>query len=104
MERAKFEDLHKSERLKTKGDRFYNDLEGFALYKLSYYQCFKCAEPYFGGMKDCEAGQNAYNNFKKEELVCGKCAAVSVGGGVKNCKTHGMDFIEYKCKFCCSIA
>jgi hypothetical protein len=26
MERAKFEDLHKSERLKTKGDRFYNDL------------------------------------------------------------------------------
>ena len=37
MERAKFEDLHKNPRLKTVGDRFYNDLEGFALYKLSYY-------------------------------------------------------------------
>jgi len=37
MERAKFEDLHKAARLNTKGDRFYNDLEGFALYKLSYY-------------------------------------------------------------------
>ena len=54
MERAKFEDLHKMERLKIKGDRFYNDLEGLALYKLSYYQCFKCSDAYFGGMKDCE--------------------------------------------------
>lgn len=104
MERAKFEDLHKDPRLKKPGDPFYNDLLGYALKRLSYYQCFKCNEPYFGGMKDCEAAQNDYQNFKKEDLVCGKCAAVSVGGGVKNCKTHGMDFIEYKCKFCCSIA
>jgi hypothetical protein len=55
MERAKFEDLHKEKRLHQPGDRFYNDLKGFSLYKLSYYQCFKCQEPYFGGKKDCEA-------------------------------------------------
>mmetsp|Transcript_14822 Transcript_14822/g.22973 ORF Transcript_14822/g.22973 Transcript_14822/m.22973 type:complete len:255 (+) Transcript_14822:1109-1873(+) len=55
LERAKFEDLHKEERLKKPGDRFYNDLKGFALYKLSYYQCYKCQDPYFGGKKDCEA-------------------------------------------------
>lgn len=60
LERAKFEDLHKNERLKLPGDRFYNDLQGFALYKLSYYMCFKCSDPYFGGMKDCEAAQNDY--------------------------------------------
>lgn len=89
MERAKFEDLHKNPRLKTQGDRFYNDLKGFALYKLSYYMCFKCQNPYFGGMKDCEAAQNDYQNFKKEELVCGKCAAVAVGGGIQDCKKHG---------------
>lgn len=82
LERAKFEDLHKNPRLKQPGDRFYNDLKGFALYKLSYYMCFKCQNPYFGGMKDCEAAQNDYQNFKKEELVCGKCAAVAVGGGI----------------------
>ena len=103
MERAKFEDLHKDPRLKNKDDAYYNDLQGYAMKRLSYYQCFKCNEPYFGGMKACEA-VNDYNNFKKEELVCGKCAAVSVGGGIKNCKIHGMEFIEYKCKFCCSIA
>jgi hypothetical protein len=105
MERAKFEDLHKHERVVKPGDeRFYNNLKAFALHKLSYYECFKCSEPYFGGMKDCEAGQNDYNSFKKEELVCGKCSAVSVGGGIKNCKTHGTEFIEFKCKFCCSVA
>lgn len=55
MERAKFEDLHKEPRLKKPGDPFYNDLLGYALKRLSYYQCFKCNDPYFGGMKDCEA-------------------------------------------------
>jgi E3 ubiquitin-protein ligase MYCBP2 len=54
MERAKFEDLHKNPRLKDPNDRFYNDLRSFSIYKLSYYQCFKCKSPYFGGMKDCE--------------------------------------------------
>ena len=44
MERAKFEDLHKVDRFKNAqpGDRFHNNLKEFALYKLSYYQCFKC--------------------------------------------------------------
>lgn len=60
MERAKFEDLHKHERLKKVGDPYYNNLQSFALYKLSYYMCFKCQSPYFGGMKDCEQGQNDY--------------------------------------------
>lgn len=57
MERAKFEDLHKHEKVMKPGDdRFYNNLKAFALHKLSYYECFKCSDPYFGGMKDCEAG------------------------------------------------
>lgn len=102
LERAKFEDLHKHERIKK--PPFNNDLQSYALAKLSYYMCFKCQNPYFGGMKDCDQANQDYANFKKEELVCGKCAAVAVGGGVKQCKKHGTDYIEYKCKFCCSIA
>ena len=54
-------------------------------------------------MKDCEGGQEA-GAYKPEELVCGKCAAVSVGAGIQNCVKHGTDFIEFKCKFCCSLA
>lgn len=105
MERAKFEELHKHDRVcKNKDDRFYGKLQEYAMAKLSYYMCFKCQNPYFGGMKDCDAANQDYANFKKEELVCGKCAAVAVGGGEKTCKKHGTDFIEFKCKFCCSIA
>ena len=35
--------------------------------------------------------------------MCGKCSSV-VAAGVTNCKLHGKDFIDYKCKFCCQVA
>lgn len=56
VERAKFEGIDKHDRLKDPKDKFFNDLRGYSIYKLSYYMCFKCKSPYFGGMKDCEAG------------------------------------------------
>jgi len=72
---------------------------------LAYYMCFKCKEPYFGGKKNCEQNnEEVKENFKPEELVCGKCAAQTVGVGQNNCKKHGHEFIEFKCKFCCAIA
>lgn len=36
--------------------------------------------------------------------MCGKCSAVGVGAGIKECKKHGVEFIDFKCKYCCSIA
>ena len=41
-------------------------------------------------------------NYKKDELVCAKCSAI--GSALLNCKMHGTDYIEFKCKFCCNIA
>jgi len=38
--------------------------------------------------------------FKPEELVCANCCEIPV----ENCPKHGKDFIEFKCKFCCSVA
>jgi E3 ubiquitin-protein ligase MYCBP2 len=55
VERAKFENLDKDARLKDPNDIFYNNLQKFAMFKLAYYQCFKCKTAYFGGMKDCLA-------------------------------------------------
>jgi hypothetical protein len=60
--------------------------------------------PYFGGLKSCEAANDSGKEFKPDELVCGKCSAVAAGGGAKDCPNHGSDFIEFKCKFCCSVA
>ena len=51
--RAEHEGLHKADRLKLEGDRFFNDLPALAMFKLAYYICFKCQKPYYGGMKDC---------------------------------------------------
>jgi hypothetical protein len=53
LERAKVEKIDTSERLTTEGDEFFENLQTFSMYKLSYYQCFKCNEAYFGGIKDC---------------------------------------------------
>lgn len=56
-------------------------------------------------------------NFNPEELVCGKCAAEELGGQGKpifafspldsylmiplvDCKKHGKDYIEFKCRYC----
>lgn len=53
LERAKFEGIDKEKRLKDPTDAYYNNLQAFAMYKLAYYQCFKCKDAYFGGKKDC---------------------------------------------------
>lgn len=67
--------------------------------------CFKCKNPYFGGLKSCENNNDAaMKEYKPSELVCASCAADCVGGGIKDCKEHGKDFIEFKCKFCCNVS
>jgi hypothetical protein len=54
FERGKYEGLDKNERLRNPNDRFFNKYENYCMENLSYYECFKCKGPYFGGMKDCE--------------------------------------------------
>lgn len=56
--------------------------------RLSYYMCFKCKTPYFGGLKECGNNMEADGAFKMEDLVCGKCANAALGGKT-NCQTHG---------------
>ena len=89
LERAKLEGLDKHEKLKNPNDPYYNDLQGLAMFKCAYYPCFKCKEPYFGGMNDCGDEAMMAADFRKEDLVCAKCSADMVGAGEKNCKTHG---------------
>ncbi|CDW73844.1 myc binding protein 2 [Stylonychia lemnae] len=104
LQRAVIEGIDKDERLTNPEDRFYNDLQEYALYKLAFYECFKCKLPYFGGMRDCiqEAQQDTQHN--KEDYMCGKCKALTHQYGLTNCDTHGEDYIEYKCQYCCELA
>ena len=87
----------------------------YAIAIYSYYMCFKCQTPFFGGLKSCEnmmeeekGMTHSYiykllgkEGFDPKELVCANCCDVAP---IENCTKHGKDFIEFKCKFCCSIA
>jgi hypothetical protein len=86
--------------------RFKGDPLGFAMARFAYYECFRCKLPYFGGQAVCAGGpgENEEGQFDPKLLVCGSCASGGAAGAETNCAVHGNDFIEYKCKFCCSVA
>ena len=99
--------MQNDERITNPNDKdYFRQPEKYALARFAYYECFKCSTPYFGGKKECENQRDMnMGDFKKEELVCTQCAAKDMkdATGATNCKTHGTEFIEYKCKFCCNI-
>ncbi|ULT86357.1 hypothetical protein L3Y34_006204 [Caenorhabditis briggsae] len=78
----------------------YNQPEEFALDRYMYVLCHKCKKAYFGGESRCQAALDS-SQFNPEELLCGGCSDTS---GVQVCPRHGVEYLEYKCRFCCSIA
>jgi len=101
VKRLKFEGMEKDARLTNPEDHYYKQPEKYAMDRFAYYECFKCKKPYFGGKKECEQNMDR-GNYEASELVCPGCAAVGLEG--QTCGTHGLEFIEFKCKFCCNIA
>lgn len=104
------EGLDKDCRLTEPGGRYFQKPGDLALDILAYYVCFKCKQPYYGGQRQCDAGVGGMpmvggggggnqEDFDPSELVCGGCAQQ---GAI--CATHGADYIQWKCKFCCSPA
>ena len=107
VERAKFEGLDKDERLEKEGDPFFGKLEDLAMHKLTFYECFTCKVPYYGGMRDCAEAMRQEEEEKlplPEDLKCSWCHSVGKGAGKTVCEVHGEDSIEYKCKYCCKTA
>jgi len=99
--RLEYEGLSKCEAVTTKGARFYNDPESFAIERYAYYVCFKCGKAYYGGEAQCDADAGLGDSYNPEELVCGGCSDVS---RAQMCPKHGTDYLEYKCRYCCSVA
>ena len=108
--RLRVEGLDKDLRLTEPGGRYWEKPGDLALDILAYYTCFKCKQPYYGGQRQCDAGVGGMplggggvggnqEDFDPAELVCGGCAQQGA-----NCATHGADYIQWKCKFCCSPA
>jgi len=56
-------------------------------------------QAYYGGEARCDA--EVGEEYDPTELVCGACSDVS---RAQMCPKHGTDFLEYKCRYCCSVA
>ena len=72
LKNAEEQGLLFDERLKNPGDVYFGKPQEFANHRCSFYQCFKCEKPYFGGLIDCEqeAANAAQQDMKKENLLC----------------------------------
>jgi hypothetical protein len=97
LERMKLEGLDEHEALITESSKYYKKPLEWCRENLTYYECFKCRKPYFGGLKECAGADREEPN--REELVCGGCSA-----GSASCPKHGAQFLEFKCKYCCNLA
>ncbi|XP_058807986.1 E3 ubiquitin-protein ligase MYCBP2-like [Phymastichus coffea] len=98
--RLEYEGLHKAEAVTTPGGRYYQDPATYAMDRYAYYVCYKCQKAYYGGEARCDV-QPAGEAFDPTELVCGGCSDVA---RAQMCPKHGTDFLEYKCRYCCSVA
>ncbi len=98
---AKANDLDKDQRLSDKNSIYFHNLAKLAMDTISFFLCFKCKKPYYGGKKDCNRGVD--HVLQPEEYVCSLCAFQGIRGNA-SCSKHGTEHILYKCKFCCSIA
>ena len=104
LQRLKFENLQAAPEITTQKGQFYGKPLEYAMHRFAYYPCFKCKKPYFGGMRACgaPAAVGADGSFDPEELVCGSCRPAAQG--TNECTAHGKEFIQRKCRFCCSPA
>lgn len=100
LQRLEFEGLSKAKELIDPASKWHNNREGYSMDRYAYFMCFKCTHPYFAGQRRCDAGEDD-KPFDPADLVCGGCSG-SVSG--QECPTHGKDFLEWKCQFCCTIS
>ena len=54
VQMATEEGYDRAGRVVTQGDQYFGKLTDFAMHNCSIYECYRCKEPYFGGMEDCQ--------------------------------------------------
>jgi hypothetical protein len=95
--RLKYEGREQDQAVADPEGQFYRNVVAYALNIFLFYECYTCKRPYFAGGYQC---QEANAEFDPKELVCPACQPSSI----TDCKTHGKDWLTYKCRFCCSVA
>jgi hypothetical protein len=76
LQRLKFEGREQDPAISVKGGEWYQNPVGFAMKQYLFYQCFKCARPYFAGGYQCVDA--SVQGFDPSELICPSCQPSSV--------------------------
>ncbi|KAJ1346815.1 hypothetical protein KIN20_001718 [Parelaphostrongylus tenuis] len=98
--RLKFDGLLNCTALTDPQSEFFNRPEEYAMDRYMYVLCNVCQKAYFGGESRCQMALQSFQ-YNAAELVCGGCSAPP---GTDVCGRHGAEYLEYKCRYCCSIA
>eukprot|EP00347_Sterkiella_histriomuscorum_P021021 403335566 len=85
-------------------DPTYEQQVEYAMLKMAIYQCNDCGGCFYGGRRDCEAELDEAKQPKPEDLLCIVCTSYRYKILDDNCVHHGVEYIEYKCQFCCETA
>lgn len=106
LENAQLQGVFADGRVDDPADHYYGKSLDYAMHRCSFYQCYECKKPYFGGLIDCEqeAAQAEANPAQKEDLRCNDCTLKEIGAGKTECDKHGKIQIDWKCQYCCSVA
>uniref|UniRef100_A0A914Z5E4 RCR-type E3 ubiquitin transferase n=1 Tax=Panagrolaimus superbus TaxID=310955 RepID=A0A914Z5E4_9BILA len=99
--RLEYDGLLNSPAITSETSEFYQNPVTFAMERYVYVLCSKCGKAYFGGEASCQEALESSTNFNPEELLCGGCSDIA---GAEICGRHGVEYLEYKCRFCCSVA
>ncbi|VDO91516.1 unnamed protein product [Heligmosomoides polygyrus] len=98
--RLEFDGLLGCPALTDPQSEYFGRLEDYAMDRYMYVLCNVCQKAYFGGESRCQMALQSVE-YNAAELVCGGCSAPA---GTEVCGRHGAEYLEYKCRYCCSIA
>jgi hypothetical protein len=106
LARLRLEGREASTEITDPASPWHGNPGGYAMRLYAFLPCSRCGEPYFGGRRDelaPLAGTGPGGALPHaSELVCGVCSMQE--NAFTSCPKHGRDFIEHKCRFCCSVA
>uniref|UniRef100_A0A7S3LSJ4 RING-type domain-containing protein n=1 Tax=Palpitomonas bilix TaxID=652834 RepID=A0A7S3LSJ4_9EUKA len=101
--RLEYEGRDKDGDMTTEGSEYFQKPKEYAMHLYMYYRCCKCRKPYFGGIRACEEAAEGQRELDESELICGACSSPD-GARCQAKPPHDEQWLEWKCRYCCSIA
>jgi hypothetical protein len=86
VKRAYFEEMDKLDVFKDPQNQYFGKFEEYAVEHLEYYSCVKCADPYFGGLKQCGGPQNEPQQDVEEVKEEAKLQDMEIDGQIEPAK------------------